>query len=35
MNYDHTDLDAGESNDERSKYYNERLNENTNQSFEW
>lgn len=34
MNYDHTDLDAGESNEERSKHYNERLNENTNQSSE-
>jgi hypothetical protein len=33
MNYDHTDLDAGESNKERSIHYNERLNENTNQSF--
>jgi hypothetical protein len=29
MNYDHTDLDMGESNEERSKYYNERLNEDT------
>jgi hypothetical protein len=33
MNYDHTDLEAGESNEERSKHYNERLNENTVQSL--
>jgi hypothetical protein len=29
MNYDHTDLAAGESNEERSKLYNENINENT------
>ena len=32
MNYDHTDLDAGESNLDRSKLYNEKLNDNTLQS---
>jgi hypothetical protein len=32
MNYDHTDLDAGESNEDRSRLYNEKLNDNTIQS---
>jgi hypothetical protein len=29
MQYDHTDLEAGESNEKRSKEYDEKLNENT------
>jgi hypothetical protein len=32
MQYDHTDLEAGESNEKRSKEYDEKLNENTDKS---